>query len=126
MPIEWSVSTETRRVEAMWSGRVSAADWAAFIADMRRTGATGYAKLHDLSHASVDINPAQIRELARMTNAAADDGALGPVAFVLDSARALELVMQFEDGTESSLRPIAVFPTRQLASEWLDGLASGD
>ncbi|MBV9833578.1 MAG: hypothetical protein JO055_04180 [Alphaproteobacteria bacterium] len=89
---------------------------------MRRGGWAGYAKLHDLSHASVDISAAQIRDLARQTNAVADDEALGPAAFIIDSARALELVMQFDDGTASSVRPIAIFPSRQLAAEWLEGL----
>ncbi len=123
MPIEWKAATDIRRVEAVWSGKIAVGDWAAFIEDMRRAGTTGYAKLHDLSHASVDIKPAEIRALARMANAAADDGALGPVAFILDSASALELVMLFEDGTENSLRPIAVFANRQLAIDWLDGLS---
>lgn len=124
MPIDWMTSRETRRVEATWTGKVSAGDWAKFIGDMREAGLVGYAKLHDLSHAAVDITAAQIRDLARMANELADDEPLGPVAFIIDSARALEMVMQFDDGTASSIRPIAVFPTRQLAIDWLDGLKS--
>jgi hypothetical protein len=122
MPIVWTVSTESRTVDATWSGQVSAEDWAKFIEDMRREGLVGHPKLHDLSQASVEITAAQIRDLARMANALADDQALGPAAFIVDSARALELVMQFDDGTASSIRPIAIFPDRQLAIEWLDGL----
>lgn len=121
MPIEWKAPADTRRVEALWSGKVSAAEWATFIEDMREAGLVGYPKLHDLSHASLDINAAQMRDLTRRTNEAADQEALGPVAFVIDSARALELVMQFDDGTASSIRPIAVFPNRQLALDWLEG-----
>jgi hypothetical protein len=122
MPIEWKAAADTRRVDAVWSGRITVQDWAVFIEDMRRAKTTGYAKLHDVSHASLDINPGQIRDLARMTNAAADDGRLGPVAFIVDSARALEVVMLFDEGTETSLRPIAVFADRRSALEWLDGL----
>jgi hypothetical protein len=122
MPILWTASNETRTVDATWSGHVSAEDWAKFIEDMRKAGLAGYAKLHDLSHASVDITATQIRDLARITNAVADDQALGPAAFIVDSALALELVMQFDDGTASSIRPIAIFPSRQLATEWLEGL----
>jgi hypothetical protein len=103
---------------------VSVDDWAKFIDDMRKAGTVGYAKLHDLSHASVDISAAQIRELARMANETADDQALGPVAFIIGSGLSLELVMQFDEGTSSSLRPIAIFPNRQLAIEWLQGLAA--
>lgn len=125
MPIEWKVAADIRRVEAMWSGRIAAGDWAKFIEDMRNAGMVGYAKLHDLSHASVGINLAEIRDLARMANAAADTVALGPAAFILDSANALELVMLFDDRTESSHRPIAVFADRQLAIEWLDAQAAG-
>ncbi len=121
MPIVWTVSNESRTVDATWSGQVSAGDWAKFIEDMRQAGLAGYAKLHDLSHASVAITAAQIRDLARMTNAVADAQTLGPAAFVIDSARALELVMQFDDGTAPSIRPIAIFPSRQLATEWLEG-----
>jgi hypothetical protein len=125
MPIEWKAVAEDRRIEAVWSGRIAVGDWARFIDDMHSAGFAGYAKLHDLSLASIDINPAEIRDLARKANAAADGGAtLGPAAFIIDSARALELVMQFDDGTETSLRPIAVFANRQLAMEWLDSLAA--
>lgn len=124
MPIEWKATAATRRVEAVWSGKVSVEDWARFIEDMRKAGIAGYAKLHDLSHASVTINPSQIRDLAHLTNAAADDGTLGPVAFIIDSADAMELVMQFEDGTANALRPVAIFPNRQLAIDWLDSLAA--
>lgn len=122
MPIVWTLSKETRTVEATWSGQVSAEDWAQFIDDMRRAGLVGHAKLHDLSQASVDITAAQIGALARQANAVADDETLGPAAFIIDSARALELVMQFDDGTASSIRPIAIFPSRQLATEWLEGV----
>jgi len=121
MPIEWKAADDIRRVDALWTGKIAAEDWAGFIEDMREAGLAGYAKLHDLSHASIGINPAEIRALAGLANAAADAGALGPVAFIIDSASALELVMLFDDGTETSLRPIAVFPSRQLAIEWLDG-----
>jgi hypothetical protein len=126
MPIEWKALVESRRVEAVWTGRIAVDDWARFIDDMHGAGYVGYAKLHDLSLASIDINPAEIRELARKANEAADGGgeALGPVAFIIDSARALERVMQFDDGTATSLRPIAVFATRELALEWLDGMAA--
>jgi hypothetical protein len=120
MPIVWFESNDNRTVEATWTGKVSVEDWAKFIDDMQQAGLAGHAKLHDLSHASVDVTAAQIRDLARMTNAVADDQALGPAAFIIDSARALELVMQFEDGTASSIRPIAIFPNRQLATEWLE------
>lgn len=120
MPIEWKAGADTRRVEAVWTGTVSAEDWARFIEDMRKAGLVGQPKLHDLTLASLAINPAQMRELARLANAAADDQPLGPVAFIIDSARVLELVMQFDDGTAPSIRPIAVFPDRQLALEWLD------
>ncbi|MGE0421630.1 MAG: hypothetical protein AB7O88_05165 [Reyranellaceae bacterium] len=124
MPIEWTLSTDARTVEAVWSGQVSADDWQRFIEDMRRSRLVGHPKLHDLSQAAVNITPAQIRDLARFANEVADDQALGPVAFVIDSAHTLELVMQFDDGTASSIRPIAMFPTRQLAIEWLDGMRS--
>lgn len=122
MPIEWKATAETRRVDAVWSGKVTADDWAKFIEDMRKAGTTGYAKLHDLSHASVDINPSEIRDLARRANEASDEGPLGPAAFIIDSASTMELVMQFDDRTATSLRPVAIFPTRQLAIDWLDGL----
>lgn len=126
MPIEWTALPEARRVDAVWVGRVSAADWANFIEDMRKAGITGYAKLHDLMHASVEINASEIRDLARTVNALAEDGgeALGPAAFIIDSARALELVMLFDDGTSTSHRPMAIFPSRQLALDWLDETTS--
>ena len=122
MPIRYTIDHKSRTVEATWSGQVSAEDWAKFIEDMRAEGLASYAKLHDLSQASVDVSAAQIRDLARQVNAVADDQPLGPAAFIIDSARALELVMLFEDGTASSIRPIAIFPSRELAAEWLDGV----
>lgn len=124
MPIGWTVSNEMRIVEASWSGQISADDWRRFIEEMRQAGFVTYPKLHDLTHATVDITPAQIRELARFANEVADDQLLGPVAFVIDSARTLELVMLFDDSTAMSVRPIAVFPDRHLAVEWLDGQKS--
>ena len=123
MPIEWTASPDARRVDAVWSGRVAATDWANFIADMRKAGITSYTKLHDLSRASVEITAAEIRDLARLANQVADEGnePLGPVAFIIESGRALEAVMLFDDGTAISHRPMAIFATRQLALDWLEG-----
>lgn len=126
MPIEWNVSDEARRVEAVASGRVSAGDLADFIQGMRQAGVMGYAKLVDMSYASLDIRAAEVRTLARSINALADGGGetLGPVAFVIDSPTALEVTMLFEERTAASKRPLSIFASRQLAADWLDGLAS--
>lgn len=126
MPIEWNATAETRRVDAVASGSVSAADLADFIQGMRMAGVMGYAKLVDMSYASLDIHATEVRALARSINALADGGGekLGPVAFVIDSPTALEVTMLFEERTTASGRPLSIFASRQLADKWLKELAS--
>lgn len=125
MPIEWNASADARRVEAVATGSVSANDLADFIQAMRQAGVMGYAKLVDMSYASLDIHAAEVRALARSINALADGGGetLGAVAFVVDSPTALEVTMLFEERTAASKRPLSIFGSRQHAIEWLDGLA---
>lgn len=122
MPIEWTAHPQTRRVDARGSGSVSAADWMGFIESMHEGGIRSYAKILDLSQASIDINPAQFRDIARRVNELAEDGGsrVGPAAFVIDSPVALELFMKFEDRTSTS-RQMAIFSSRQPALDWLDG-----
>jgi hypothetical protein len=125
MPIEWSASAATRRVLAVASGSVSAGDLADFIRAMREAGVMGYAKLVDMSYASLDIRAGEVRTLARSINALASGGAaLGPVAFVVDAPTALEVTMLFEERTAASGRPLSIFANRKQAIDWLDGLAS--
>jgi hypothetical protein len=126
MPIEWTASTESRTVDAMGVDRVSAADWQGFIGDMASAGVMAYAKIIDFSRASVEISGAEIGALARMINtlSESDGEPIGPAAFVVDSATALERLMLFDDRTAQAQRPMAIFPARQHALDWLEGLRS--
>ena len=125
MAMEWRADARMRRVEATASGTVSASDLAAFIAAMGAAGVMGYAKLVDLTYAALDMRAAEVRALGASINALAQAGgeALGPVAFVVDSETALEIVMLFEDRTASSKRALSIFGSRQHALDWLGGLA---
>lgn len=124
MPIEWTASNDTHTIEAMGVGRVSAADWHNFIDEMAKARITAYGKIIDLSRVSLDISVAEISALANVINALSDnDGVrIGPAAFVIDSAAALERLMLFDDRTALTQRPLAIFPTRRLALDWLESL----
>ena len=123
MPFEWNANGQARRVEAVASGSVTAADLQAFIDAMRAAGVMGYAKLVDLSYASIEIHAAEVRALAASINRLAMDGeTLGPVAFVVDSETALDVIMLFEERTARSSRALSIFGSRQHAREWLDRL----
>ena len=124
MPIEWTADPQTRRIAAYGLGTVTAADWEAFIKGQVDGGVRGYAKLLDLSQANVEISAAEILAIARTVNRLADEAGdpLGPAAFVIDSGTTLERLMQFDDRTATGHRPMAIFPTRQLALDWLDSL----
>ena len=128
MPIEWTAVDEARRVEAVASGSVSAGDLSDFIQGMRQAGVMSYAKLVDMSYASLDIHASEVRTLARSINALAVDGGekLGPVAFVVDSPTALEVTMLFEDRTAASGRPLSIFSNRQLADAWLENFMASE
>lgn len=126
MPIVWTVNARARRVEAVASGSISAADLAALIAGLGEAGVVGHAKLIDLSHASLDIRAAEVRALAASINALARDGAsLGPVAYVVDSDTALDTIMLLDDRTAESKRMLSIFGSRQHALDWLDGISVG-
>jgi hypothetical protein len=124
MPITWTANPQTRRVDAVGSGTVTAADWSKFIEEVLASGVRGYAKLLDFTHAPLEINAVEIQDIARTINRLAEDGAepIGPAAFVgIDSATVFERLMWFDDRTATG-RAMAIFPTRKLALDWLDGV----
>src|SRR4051812_15137011 len=126
MPIEWTAFPEIQRVEAIASGTVSAAEWVDFLKGLRAANVRGYTKLFDMSHALLDIRASEVRAIAGLINTRAEEGGdpLGAVAFVVDSATALDVSMLYEDHTVAASRPMAINATRELAIEWLDDAAS--
>ena len=122
MTLAWSISHEEKLVVVHIRSTLELEDVGGIYAVMAAEGAFSYRKLVDLSFAPLTMNVAGITKLSQLVGTAAGDAPRGPVACVVNSEIAHEMIEIF-DRKMSLDRPLRIFRDTAAAMRWLDEIA---
>jgi hypothetical protein len=118
----WSISHEEKLVVVHIASTIELEDVRSIYTAMATEGAFSYRKLVDLSFAPLTLDVAGIAKISQLAGAAAGDVRRGPVAFVINSEIAREMIEIF-DRKISLDRPLRIFRDTAAAMRWLDEIA---
>jgi hypothetical protein len=118
MPISYSISHAARMVVASGDGDISAGDLQEALMAVMRENAIAYAKLIDLTFAPLTLRHAGIRAAALRMKEFNKGREVGPLAVVLSSELAREMIEQFVSLVEAD-RPMRIFEDVASARAWL-------
>ena len=118
MPISYSISHAARMVVASGEGDVSASDLQDALMAVMRENAIPYAKLIDMTFAPLTLRRAGIRAVAERMKLFNKDRKVGPLAVVVASELAKEMIEQFDELVEAD-RPLKIFADAASARAWL-------
>jgi hypothetical protein len=121
VPVTLTISHEDKRAIAIVDGKVSLVEGFRAIATLVGEGAFSYAKIIDLTFAPLTQGAKGIRLIAERAASLARFRKPGPLAFVVRSELARDLVELFDQKARVK-RPMAVFEDMASATAWLDGL----
>ncbi len=117
----WTIIPERRLIVISALGRVRAPDFERYIDDIKRRKVLGYRKLLDLSLKPGSIVPTDLPRFVEIARAvAAEDGGLGPLAFIVADGAAGFVADYFTIQTADLSRQVAVFASSLQATAWLD------
>jgi hypothetical protein len=119
-----NVSHPERLVIATGTGEVTLVDLIGFAKELFQGGVLSYPRIIDLSHATLSLKAAEIRNIAQGVAAATANGTLGPlgpVAVVARSDEVREMTLLFGDRTQSD-RPLRICASMAEARDWIDSL----
>jgi hypothetical protein len=125
LPLSWTVSHDERLVIATGTGEVVLMDLLAFAKAIAQAGLLAYPRIFDLSHATMAVSAAEIRNIAQGVAAATANGSLGTigaVAFIAKSDEVRDITTLFGDRTAKTPRPVRVCSTMAEARAWLADL----
>ncbi len=118
MPIKWTISHDDKIVEFHVLPEVELDEIRACFVGLMAANAVPYRKLIDLSFASLTHGAAGIKLVGERMREIAKTMPVGPVAVVVASELAVDLVEEFN--RQGSLkRPLKVFYDTKLARAWL-------
>jgi hypothetical protein len=118
MPISWTVSHPARLVVAVIDGAVTPAEIQQAVMAVLTQNAVSYAKLLDMTFAPLTQNTKGIRAIADRLNEFNRGRQVGPLAVVLSTDLAREMIALF-DGLIEAERPLKIFADRDSAHAWL-------
>jgi hypothetical protein len=121
VPISYSISHAARMVVASGEGDISVSDLQDALMAVMRENAMPYAKLIDLTFAPLTLRHAGIRAAAERVKQFNQGRQVGPLAVVLNSELAREIIELFDSLVEAD-RPIGIFEDLDGARAWLRGL----
>jgi hypothetical protein len=123
MAFTWSISDDDKLVVIRVESEIQTRDVEDIFSAMAEAGALPYRKLVDLTAAPHTLGFANIKIISQIASgAAAKDMPRGPVAFVVDSGLAQDMVEVF-DHKMSIDRPLRIFRDARSARQWLDEIA---
>jgi hypothetical protein len=113
-----------RRIEAIGSGVITAADILSLISTSRIGLLRTYALLLDLRAATISVTPTEMQEFAARGDALQKtEGRSGPVAIVADRPGVSALARLYETLAQGRQLPsVRIFATETEAIEWLSTL----
>lgn len=118
MPIRWTILHDKKRVEIKTEGEVTRQDVEAYLDDLVTHDAMAYAKLFDASDLVPVENEQDMLLLGARMRAYAQTLGSGPIAFVVTTAPARQVIERYINLATAN-RPTAVFFTRRDAEAWL-------
>lgn len=118
MPINWKILRDEELVEINVLPDVKLDDIRSCYATLIDEGAVPYRKLIDLTFAALSHGGAGIRALGERAQAVGKTMPLGPVAVVVASELAIDLVAEFARQVSLN-RPLQVFRNAKVAKAWL-------
>jgi hypothetical protein len=124
--LTYSISHEEKLVFIQVQSEVVPAEVQSALFAIRAAGALPYRKLIDLSFAPLTQRIAgirAIRALSQNAGGAGKDAARGPVAILVGSEPAAEMVEMFDE-TMHVDRPLRIFRDLDEARRWLDEIAA--
>lgn len=121
MPITWTISHPAKLVVAIVDGTVTPEDFQQAVMEVVKQNAVPYAKLLDITFAPLTQGAKGIRAVAERLNVFNRGREVGPLAIVLTSDLAREMIEIFDEVIESD-RPMQVFADRDSARAWLASL----
>ena len=118
MPLHWEIQPKDRLVFVKTEGEVSLKDVETYLDDLVTKDAMAYGKLFDASDLVPIANDHDIMMLGARMRAYAQTMGGGPLAFVVTTVRAREIVDRYINLAQAN-RPVGVFFTRDEARAWL-------
>ena len=121
MPIRWKIERDRKLVSIKTEGEVTLRDVEAYLDDLVVNDAMKFAKLFDASDLVPVADDNQLMELGARMRAYAQTMGSGPLAFVVRTAAARQIIDRYINLAQAN-RPVGVFFTRDEAVEWLEKL----
>ena len=121
MPIRWKIERENKLVSIKTEGEVTLRDVEAYLDDLVVNDAMKFAKLFDASDLVPVADDNQLMELGARMRAYAQTMGSGPLAFVVRTTAARQIIDRYINLAQAN-RPVGVFFTRDEAVEWLEKL----
>jgi hypothetical protein len=118
MPLKWEIQPGDRLVFVKTSGEVTLTDVEAYLDDLVTKDAMAYGKLFDASEIVPVADDHDIMMLGARMRAYAQTMGGGPLAFVVTTPRAREIVDRYINLAQAN-RPVGVFFTQDEAKAWL-------
>ena len=121
MPIRWKIERDRKLVSIKTEGEVTLKDVEAYLDDLVVNDAMKFAKLFDASDLVPVADDNQLMELGARMRAYAQTMGSGPLAFVVRTTEARQIIDRYINLAQAN-RPVGVFFTRDEAVEWLEKL----
>ncbi|MDR3402023.1 MAG: hypothetical protein P4L99_05945 [Chthoniobacter sp.] len=112
------VDHERRRLITVFEGDVTMKDALQHIEHRAVQGTIGYAQLIDATHSRVVFTPAEADRIAKVMKEHADNGPIGPTAFLANNDSDFGMYRLFGTMTDEAY-PVNVFRSWEAAQRWL-------
>lgn len=122
MPIRWKIERDRKLVSIKTEGEVTLKDVEAYLDDLVVNDALKFAKLFDASDLVPVADDSELMELGARMRAYAQTLGSGPLAFVVRTTEARQIIDRYINLAQAN-RPVGVFFTRDEAVEWLEKLS---
>lgn len=122
MPIHLDISRLDRLVMIVIIGDATAADMQALARQFMDADMMHYRKIVDITAGTLVIDDVELAGIAALLRADPEAASRGPLAFVVDPARA-RVAEKFAELTTGE-RPVKVFHSLHAARRWLDECAA--
>jgi hypothetical protein len=122
MPVQWTVSRQTRLVIAVASGDLRLQDIETYLDEIVRANALPYRKIFDMTQAIPNLSDDDLMALGARIRAYIPLSEIGPLAIVAATDEAYQQARMFAALAVAD-RPIRIFRELHLARRWLDSLA---
>jgi hypothetical protein len=119
VPISYRIDEARKRIYTRGEGLVNYEDLRAHMFSEAGEPAASYSELVDVSDATTDVTPEEIRHLASARRAIAQRQQPGPVAVVATDEMFFGMMRMYHMLTDQ-VRPLRVFSSVQEAERWLD------